>query len=103
MKTSASGFITGEPHETRNQISSHQEKKLFFRGGQNETAHYITVILVWFEKLYECADISFQMTSHGWLRLDLINLSEQKFKYNLQNCLNSHCSYGSSIECTSLV
>ena len=35
------------------------------------------------------------------LRLELSYLREHKFKYNFQNCLNTLCSCGSSIESTS--
>ena len=35
------------------------------------------------------------------LRLELSHLCEHKFNYNFQNCLNSLCSCGSSIESTS--
>ena len=98
--TSAAGFITSYLHETRNEISSHYEKKFSFRGGWNETAHYMTVNLVWFEK-YIRMGRCFLSDRFTRLRLELSHLRKHKFKYNFQNCLNPLCSCGSSNELTS--
>ena len=70
-------------------------KKISFRGGRNEMTHCITVNLVWFQKINECANISFWMISRKWL------ITWHKFKYNFQNCLIPLCGCVSIIESTS--
>ena len=62
--------------ETRNETSSHHEKKFSFCGGRNETAHYVTVIL--FD--LRC----FVLDDFTQLYLDLSHLRGQKFIYNFK-------------------
>ena len=51
-------------------------------------------------RLFNCCNLK-RIRLITWLRLGLSHLREHKFKYNFQNCLNTLCSCGSSIESTS--